>query len=179
MEFGVSRTPVREALILLERQNLVVNEPNRGFFAASLSFEGLRSFFDMAAWLYPFLFQRAALRIAGRLPAAAMELRAYKCDSDPISLILLHFRFMSALASTSGNNYSSDVSIAGESYHCMMRASTMLSSTDASRLNANRRLFEDDCALLEAVLSGEGKGVEAAVSSYIASSREFLASSLI
>src|SRR5215831_12141198 len=36
-ELGVSRTPVREALLRLVREGLVENDPHRGFFVAPLS----------------------------------------------------------------------------------------------------------------------------------------------
>ena len=82
---GVSRTPVREALILLERQNLVVNEPNRGFFAASASLAGLRNYFDMASWLFPFLVQRAIRNLRGEITQPAADLQ--NADPDEPSIL--------------------------------------------------------------------------------------------
>ena len=178
MEFGVSRTPVREALILLERQKLVVNEANRGFFAAQVSFQGLRSYFDMAGWLFPFLFQRAAGRLGGSLPAAATELENYQPDAEPTRLTLMHFRFISSVAMASQNGYSSDVVIAGESFHCMMRTSILISSPGSVSLRANQQLWESDCALTAALRTGTEADIGAAIETSISSSREFLVSSL-
>ena len=63
---GVSRTPVREALILLEREGLVVAEPNRGSFVRAFGEEDVDAIFSMRAVLENF----AAERVVGSLQAA-------------------------------------------------------------------------------------------------------------
>ncbi len=40
-EFGVSRTPVREALLRLKNDSLVVHEPNRGMIVSSLDYQAV------------------------------------------------------------------------------------------------------------------------------------------
>ena len=46
-QLGVSRTPVREALILLEREGLVVFLPNRGAFVRAFNEQDVRDIFAM------------------------------------------------------------------------------------------------------------------------------------
>jgi DNA-binding GntR family transcriptional regulator len=50
-EFGVSRIPVREALNKLQAEGLVVVEPNRGAFVASLSAAEVDEVFDLRVLL--------------------------------------------------------------------------------------------------------------------------------
>ncbi|MBZ0296625.1 MAG: GntR family transcriptional regulator, partial [Anaerolineae bacterium] len=53
-QLGVSRTPVREALILLEREELVVSIPNRGFFVRSFDERVVSELFSMRTILENF-----------------------------------------------------------------------------------------------------------------------------
>lgn len=53
-QLGVSRTPVREALILLEREGLVVSAPNRGSFVRSFTEEDIDTIFSMRTTLENF-----------------------------------------------------------------------------------------------------------------------------
>ena len=46
-ELGISRTPVREALKLLQRENLVDIYPRRGAFVTSISLEKLREIYQL------------------------------------------------------------------------------------------------------------------------------------
>jgi DNA-binding GntR family transcriptional regulator len=62
-QLGVSRTPVREALILLEREGLVVFAPNRGSFVRAFNARDIDEIFAMRTMLENF----AAERIINRL----------------------------------------------------------------------------------------------------------------
>jgi DNA-binding GntR family transcriptional regulator len=53
-KMGVSRTPVREALILLEREGLVIASPNRGFFVRAFTPDDVRHIFTMRITLENF-----------------------------------------------------------------------------------------------------------------------------
>lgn len=59
-DLGVSRAPVREALILLERDGLIVMPPYRGAYVADFDAAMLREAFDLYALLCALTNQRAA-----------------------------------------------------------------------------------------------------------------------
>lgn len=58
-QLGVSRTPVREALILLEREGLVVSEPHKGSFVKVFSADDVEKIFSMRTALENFAAERA------------------------------------------------------------------------------------------------------------------------
>ncbi len=64
-QFGVSRTPVREALILLEREDLIVSVPHRGSFVRAFNEADIEAIFTMRTTLENF----AAELIIGQLTA--------------------------------------------------------------------------------------------------------------
>lgn len=61
-EFGVSKTPVREALIRLQRDGLVEIVPYRGARVASLSTDDVRSVCELRRWIEVPIARRAAER---------------------------------------------------------------------------------------------------------------------
>ena len=63
---GVSRTPVRQALTMLEAEGLVEITPNRGATVCSFSIEDVWDIYDLRAVLEGHAGRRAAGRIEGR-----------------------------------------------------------------------------------------------------------------
>src|SRR6187200_37414 len=75
--FGVSRLPVRDALLRLEAQGLVHVYPNRGAFVISLSADEVREIFEMRLLLEGDMIERAVPRMSTddwrRIDAAQAE----------------------------------------------------------------------------------------------------------
>src|SRR3954470_16750413 len=61
--FGVSRLPVRDALLRLEAQGLVHVYPNRGAFVITLSADEVREIYEMRILLEGDLLERAVPKI--------------------------------------------------------------------------------------------------------------------
>src|SRR5271155_5581707 len=70
-ELGVSRIPVREALIMLEREGWVTIEMHRGAFINTLDRQSVVDHYDLFGLVYGFAAQRALARgpadVAGKL----------------------------------------------------------------------------------------------------------------
>ena len=59
-EMGVSRSPVREAFLTLEKQRLVEILPRRGASVTEMSHESIQSLYDLATELYALAARKAA-----------------------------------------------------------------------------------------------------------------------
>ena len=87
-DFGVSRTPVREALIRLEMDGLVRIIPNLGTFVADVSFQQLKDVFEIRSFLVRLTGQLAAMRITdGELAEISERIEDMKLTRDPKMLM--------------------------------------------------------------------------------------------
>ncbi len=68
-ETGVSRTPVREALRVLEQDGYIKIVPLKGAFVSEISLEDVREIYDIRKLLEPF----AALSAANRIPDSEIK----------------------------------------------------------------------------------------------------------
>jgi DNA-binding GntR family transcriptional regulator len=75
-ELGVSRIPVREALIVLEREGWVTNEMHRGAFINALDEQAVHDHYELYGLLFGFAAQRALARRAADLPQRLAEIQA-------------------------------------------------------------------------------------------------------
>lgn len=77
--FGISRTPVREAIHKLEREGLLRQDPKRGFFVAGLAREDIEETFGIRSVLESYAARLAATRhLEGELQPLEEKLRDYQ-----------------------------------------------------------------------------------------------------
>jgi DNA-binding GntR family transcriptional regulator len=75
-ELGISRTPVREALLVLQAEGLVVAEPNRGAMVRAHDAEDLDDLYQLRALIEGYATRRAAVRITDE----ALDRLRESCD---------------------------------------------------------------------------------------------------
>jgi DNA-binding GntR family transcriptional regulator len=86
---GVSRIPVREAMIALDREGWVRIEPHRGVYVAGLDANSIRDYYEMLGMLYGLAGRRAAERASDAdLSELAPLVRAIKTAGTPQEVLL-------------------------------------------------------------------------------------------
>jgi DNA-binding GntR family transcriptional regulator len=74
-DLGVSRIPVREALIVLEREGWVTNEMHRGAFINALDEDAVHDHYELFGLIYGFAAKRALARATPNLPEHLAEIQ--------------------------------------------------------------------------------------------------------
>lgn len=102
-QLGVSRTPIREALVALEKEGIVRTVPRRGYFAREISFREALDAYQLRMILEPIATALAARRI-GEEDLELLRRLADSSPSDSIRRSLDNNRsFHIAIAKASGN----------------------------------------------------------------------------
>ncbi|NML76124.1 GntR family transcriptional regulator [Rhizobium sp. S-51] len=107
--FGMSRTPVREALLRLSSDGLVTTLPNRNTIVATIDFASLPTYFDALTLMYRVTTRAAAGK---RNPAAMAVIRQRQTEfeaavraQDAYAMIEANREFHVAIAELGGNGY--------------------------------------------------------------------------
>jgi DNA-binding GntR family transcriptional regulator len=99
---SVSRIPVREGLIALEREGWVTIELNRGAFVNALDADAVRDSYELYGLIYGFAIRRAIARSDASLVARLREIEAeMRGTEDPERIWTLTLAFHSAIVEAS------------------------------------------------------------------------------
>lgn len=163
--FGVSRTPIREALIQLASAGLVESRPRRGSVVAEVTPERLRDMFEVMAELEAICASLAAERAddaARAALAAAHEACAPAAASqDPDAYYRLNEQFHHALYAACGNDFLADQA---RQLHRRLRPYRRLQLRVPGRLAAS---FAEHAAVVEAVLRRDREAAAARVRAHV------------
>jgi DNA-binding GntR family transcriptional regulator len=108
-EFGISRTPLREALKVLAAEGLVRLKPRRGCYVAALSEQDLDEIFPVMALLEGRCAREATDKASDadlkRLETIHADLERYAANGDPDHFFEANQRFHDALQDLAGNRW--------------------------------------------------------------------------
>lgn len=97
-DLGVSRIPIREALIALEREGWVTIEMHRGAFINALDKQSLRDHYELLGLIYGFAAKRALTRTNGDVAECLADIQAqFSHATDPEELQELSISFYSSI----------------------------------------------------------------------------------
>lgn len=99
--YGVSKTPVREALSLLEQENLVKAIPRAGYMVTQLTLRDVQEVHQLRVTLESMAARLAAENISDE---ELEELEGMAATSDPEEALLFNHRFHLVIARASGNS---------------------------------------------------------------------------
>lgn len=170
---GLSRTPVREALIQISRQGLVQFERNRGVRVVSIGREGLRDIFELRLWIeVPAVMAGAKAITAEGVEALRREyaaMSAAAAEDDRRALWAHDLEFHDVLLHASGN-------LRASSYIATLRDLLVVHqlTTLESGARAPRSVVEAHLPILNAVEAGDPELVGLAVRRHLEVTRDLL-----
>jgi DNA-binding GntR family transcriptional regulator len=181
-ELGISRTPVREALLVLQTEGLLEALPNRGSVVRSYSPEDLYDMYELRALLEGYAARQASLRISAddlvALSESNTRFSKLRRNGDMAELVGENMRFHNAVLDAAGSErlarmvrsvvelplvyrsyiwYSKEQIRISEHYHVQLLAALEARDGDRAELIMKEHVFEARDFLIAKVRASQNR----------------------
>lgn len=177
LRYGVSRTPIREALIQLASVGLVEQKPRRGAVVAQIGPRRLLEMFEVMAEFEALAARHAARRTSEgdreKIEAAHQEASAAASAGDVDAYYYANERFHASIREAAGNTFLLEQA---EALQKRLKPYRRLQLRTRDRLRAS---LEEHELILAALRAGDGDGAAAAMRKHVAVQGERFADLLI
>lgn len=154
-EFGVSRTPIREALIQLDSMGIIVIRPRRGAIVAEIGPQQLIEMFEVMAELEAMCARLAARRMGPAEQAALMDIhlacKAARDTADSDVYFYKNEEFHAQIYFASNNTFLTEQA---RILQRRLRPYRRLQLRVRGRLTAS---FDEHDAVVDAIINGDGE----------------------
>lgn len=154
---GISRTPTRDALRLLEADGLLAAAPRRGLVVATLDHRAVSEIYDVRTALESFAASRAALQAStAEVALLRQNLRKQEeADQEDIPLLLqLNAQFHEILVQTSRNRYLQ------ASLHALEAPLALLRGTTYADPQRRQEALDQHRAIVDAIADSDAATAE-------------------
>jgi DNA-binding GntR family transcriptional regulator len=164
-EFGVSRSPLREALHRLEEEGLVEKIPFKGTYVAHVSEKTIAEIAQVRMLVEPYVVERSLPALRGEHRPTLLEaidaLRSAARDGDPVRMIDAHLAFHRMFYAYSGNQTLREL---WDSWESKLR---LFLVADHGEFDQPDQVFAAHADYIDAVLAEDIDGIPAHVTSHL------------
>ena len=173
VDYGISRTPLREALKVLAAEGLVTLKPRRGCFVTEISDQDLDEIFPLMAMLEGRCAQEATGRAQpvqiARLEAIHRQLERFAGNNQIERFFLANQEFHARIQEMSGNRWLQQVI---QDLRKVLKLTRLFSLRIDGRLQQS---LAEHAAILAAIKAGDGMRAQSMMHDHILSGRQALA----
>lgn len=176
--YGMSRTPVREILIRLQAEGLVVHRPNRGAMVAPLDMATLQSWFEAGRMIHRAMVRLAAQRrTEADLEAIREAMEGFEQatrDRDKLQMLYANERFHDLIGRAARNPY------LYASYRRVLADHERISElcygyeSEGRAQHDSQLTLDEHRRLFEAIRSGDADTAEEVIDAHLSLAREGL-----
>lgn len=175
-EMGISRGPVREALLVLEQEGLLETSPRKGSHVARITIADIREMYTLRATLESFavtlFMENMTEKDTDKLEEALAELKQAVDNKDVIDIARQNMRFHEVILIHSGHGR------LHAAWRSLLAQSRMLSTMTTEYYLGLDALYQHHVELADVVRSGDKRNAKKSFEKHILGSLEKLIESL-